>query len=236
MPKTFIIYLSSISLLGIAPGLWGLVQIPAYESKPIFFALLLVVILSQIVTTSVPVSEKTGITYSVAPVFSMATLPLFGPMAAAFVEAISVLSLWLFKPVNKPTWKKSGKQLAFNTGMSGIAIVVAGWVFLLLRSWLNSQDVIGAIVPWLLAALVYEQVNLWLLLIILRLQHGSEFNMLQMWRQNKWPTSFNIIVLSLGGGLLAFSVNNLDWIGAALFLVPVLLSAYLFHLFVNKKG
>ena len=206
--QPYFIYLLFISTIGAVLAIWGGVQFPGYEQKINFLLLLILVALSQIATTSVTVSEKAGITYSVAPAVSMAAIPFFGPVAAALVEAVSSLTIWLIKPADKTTWKRSWEQLAFNTGMSCIAVLLAGWVFLLTREQLGPRTFFGIIIPWLLAAIVYEQANLWMLITIIRLQHGQDINLLQMWRENSWATSINIVILSVGGGLLAFAVDQ----------------------------
>lgn len=228
------IYLVTVSVLGISLVVLGLLQVPGFEPPLNFVLLLVLAAISEMAATSAPVSNKAGITYHVGTAVSLATVPLFGPLAGAVAVAAANLSLWLLKPANTTTWKKSWPQLAFNTGMHSLAITAAGYILLLLTDWFSINSLLAATLPWLVSAIVYAFLNLWLLIGILRLQHGPQINPWQLWRENWWASSIDVFVMSIGGGLLAFAVQRYDSLGTLIFFLPIFLSAYAFRLYVRQ--
>lgn len=228
------IYLSLITLTGVSLVAWGIFQLPSYEPQNMFILVLLLGAFSEFTTTSVQISEKAGITYDVGTTVSMAAIPLFGPMAATVVIAAINLGIWLIKPKDKTTWKKSWSQLGFNLGMHSIAILTASFVYLIVRSWLPQDSWMSHILPWLPAGIAYDQVNFWLLMGILKLQHGAQFNPLEMWQQNRWAMIISISLKSIGGGILAFASARFGILGVVSFFLPILLSAYAFRLYVSQ--
>lgn len=233
-PRFYHVYLVSISLLGSFLVIWGLLQFPDYQRPVNFILILILAAVSEFATTSVSVTRKAGITYDVGTAVSMAAIPFFGPAAAATATAAASLSVWLIKPADNNTWKKSWAQLAFNTGMHSVSIFLAGCTFLLLKTWVGGDTLWAQIIPWLPAAIVYDQANFWLIMAIFRLQNGSEIEPTKIWRENLWAASINILLLSVGGGILAFAVERLDWIGIVIFFLPIVLSAYAFRLYVHQ--
>ncbi|MEM7113896.1 MAG: HAMP domain-containing sensor histidine kinase [Chloroflexota bacterium] len=230
----YVVYLTFISIIGLMPILWGLWQIPLYD--PILNWVLLIVLsaTSQVATASVSVSEDAGITYAVGPAVSMAIVPFFGAAAAAVGVVFVNLSLFLLKPLDEQTWKKSRSQLAFNIGMHSIAIFLAGTALLYVKSLVGTESFLAMALPWLVAGIVYEEINLWLLIGILRLQHGPELNVWQVWREDRWASVIEILVTGIGGGLLAFAVESFDSLGIIIFFLPILLSIFAFRAYVRN--
>src|SRR5690606_30733427 len=114
--------------------------------------------------------------------------------------------LWLLKPKDQRTWKKSGIQLAFNQGMHALAFFIAGLALLQSSELLGPHTLWGQTLPWLLAALLYNEVNIWLLIGVLRLQHGPSIQPWAIWREDRWASQISVLVVALGGGLLALAV------------------------------
>lgn len=230
----YAIYLACVSLIGLVPILLGFWQIPSYD--PILNWILLIVLsaASQVATASVSVSEDAGITYAVGPAVTMAIVPFFGPAAATVGVVFFNLSLFLLKPLDEQTWKKSRSQLAFNIGMHSIAVFAAGTVLISLQNALGAATFLAIALPWLVAAIVYEEINLWLLIGILRLQHGAELNVWEVWREDRWASVIDILVTGIGGGLLAFAVESFDWLGIFIFFLPILLSIIAFRAYVRN--
>lgn len=231
---TYLKYLVSISLIGLIPVIGGIIQFVNYEPRFIFILLLILGVVAQNASTSVPVSNRTGLTYSIGTAISMAAVPVFGPFAASLIEVVAAFSLWLIKPKDKTTWKRSWQQLGFNSGMSSIATFIGGWIFLVLRNWFGEGTILGETVPWLIAALLVEQINLWLLIGILYLQNKEDFSPRAFWAENAWATQVAVLIVSFGGGILAFSLQRYDWVGVIVFFMPIVLSAYAFRLYVNQ--
>jgi signal transduction histidine kinase len=228
------VYLIGISLLGMLLTGLGILQLPAYEPRLNFILLVILTGMAAFASTSVPVSDKAGITYQIGTTTGLAAIPVFGLMAGVILTTVDALSIWFFKPKNETTWKKSGAQLAFNNGMCIISMCVSGTVLLLLRSWLGPDSLWGLTLPWLIAAAVYSEVNLWLLIGILRLQHGPQIQPLTIWKEERWATQIDAAVLALGGGVLSYAAANYNWLGVAIFFLPIALSAYAFRLYVGQ--
>ncbi|MCP4425713.1 MAG: HAMP domain-containing histidine kinase [Chloroflexi bacterium] len=232
--KPYFLYLLLVSLLGVSLIVWSLAQTPSYETILYFVLLLALAIAGQTVATSATISQKAGVTYQITPAIALASIPFFGPSAAILIDAVAALSLWFIKAPEKAAWKKSGPQLAFNTGMNAIAMYLAGLVFVAMRTWLGAETIAGETIPWLVAAVVNDQVNLWLLVGILYLQHGRKMSPFAIWRQNLWAVPISILLMTFGGGLLAFSGRQFGWIGFVVFFLPILFSAYAFRLYIRK--
>ena len=228
------VYLFIISLIGVLIVGWSTFKIPTYLPFVLFAALLLLAIFAEITTTSVQLSQESGITFDVGTSVGMTAIALFSPTAGVFITAAANASLWLVKPSKRGTWKKSLSQLLFNNGMHAIAILGAGYFFIWFQSLWGELTVAKYILSFLLTAVCYDQLNLWLLLIILRLQHGKNFSTIAMWKDNLWAMPINIVVLTSGGMLLTYAAQQYNLIGIVIFFLPVLLTAYAFRLYVRQ--
>ena len=233
-PRASEVYLYSVSLLGLVAVIWGLVLIPTYTPLFNFFLLALLAAASQFATTSVPISKKAGITFEVGTAVALAAIPFYGSAAAAAIVAFSSLSIWLAKAHDEITWKKSWRQLAFNTGMWSIAIYVAGSVFVFLESIVGNSLFVSQVILWFSVAVINTLVNFWLLVGMLRLQHGPQVKPFALWQENRWAATIDILVKSIGGGFLAFTNGQYDTVGILVFFLPILLSAYAFRLYVQQ--
>ena len=223
-----LLYLVVVSLAGAILLGWSIFQFFAFQEKFDFLLFVLLGSLAQIAATTATIKSKTGVTYAISPAVSLATVPFYGPAAAVLVESITSLSLWLIKPADDVNWKKSLPQLAFNAAMSQLAIWAGSYIYLF------TAGEFGPALPWLLAAIVSDQFNLMLLTIMLRLQYGKEFRIFTIWRENAWAIPIGILITSVGGGFLAFSFQQLGLVGASIFFLPLLLSAYAFRLYVSQ--
>jgi signal transduction histidine kinase len=149
------------------------------------------------------------------------------------VAAAAEISLWSISiRVDNPGWKRAIERLGVNVGMNATAVFIAGLLFEAALGRLGSDTIWGQTIPWLLGALVSDQVNLWLLVGIIYLAHGVK--PLEVWRENRWAAPINILVMSVGGGLLALAVRQFGLLGVAIFFLPIVLSAYSFRLTVNN--
>lgn len=230
----YLIYLLLVSALGLLPAGWGLLQLSSYDPLSIFLLLVALAVVASFATTSATVSDEVGITYGIVDAIAIAAVPFFGIGAAAIILVVDNLALWLLKPTNQTTWKKSWSQLAFNTGLHGISITIAGLALLLLLDILGTGTLWGQLFSWLLASYIYVEVNMWLLIGILRLQYGQSISPRQLWKEDRWATQINVLTMGVGGGILAYSIDRFDWIGVAVFFLPILLSAYAFRLYVRQ--
>ena len=232
--KRHLVYFYLISAIGLAIIGYGLLQIPNIEDVFVFLLFLGLGVFTQIAATTATIKSKTSITYAISPAISLATVPVFGPEAAVLIEITTSVALWLIKPADRVNWKKSWRQLVFNSSMSVISIFLAATVFLWLFNAFGAENAFIVVLIWLFAAAVNDQVNLWLLAIMLRLQYGSEFNVFSMVRENAWAIPMDIVTVGLGGGFLAYSYSQFGWIGIVIFFLPLFLSAYAIRLYVSQ--
>ena len=224
------IYLAIISTLGIILVIWGIAQIPSYDPLLLFTLLLLLAIASQITSTSL---VGGNITVEVSTAVSLAVISLYGTTAAALVAASAVTAVALPSlRTNWPGWKGAAERIGFNIGMSTIAIVAAGLIFQITSTALAGIPILAAIIPWLLAAILHDQVNLWLLIGLLHLQ--NKIPPLEIWLEHRWAIPINVLVMSVGGGILAVAIQQFNFLGIAIFFLPIVLSAYSFRVYVSK--
>ncbi len=230
----FATYLAIISGGGFLLIVQSLGQIPFVGMPTTFLLLVTFAAFSAIVTTSMPLKSDSGITYHIGSAVSIAAVPTFGVGGAVLIATTQGVVGWLAKPTDDKTWKKTWRQLAFNLGMDAIAIFVASHLLLFIRKGLGVDTFWGESIPWLIVAMIYTEVNQWLLIGVLRLQHGPTFNIWEMWRTDRWSAQIDILLMAVGGGLLAFAMQHYDWFGVIIFFLPIALSAYAFRLYIRQ--
>jgi signal transduction histidine kinase len=225
------IYLVCVSTVGVLILAASVLQLPTYEDPLILFLLIALAIAAQFVSTF----ASTKIIYEVGTAISIAAVPIFGPLGASLVAIVSFTGHWLiYNRTGFPGWRKSLEQLGFNNGMYGLTVFLAGTVFTFV---LDSFTPLGPVVvvylfAWLTAAVIADQVNLWLLAFMVYLQHN--LNPKEMWWENRWAIPINVTVTAAGGGALAFAIQELGLVGMFVFFLPVFLSAYSFRIYVNS--
>jgi signal transduction histidine kinase len=223
-------YLTIVAFVGLALVVLGLGLIPTHDRLVIYFLLLLLAIAAQITSTSL-VGGK--VTVEVSTAVSLAVVALYGELAATVVAAAAVSTIVILSLLTSwPGWKGAIERIGFNIGMSASAIYAAGLVFQTTLSLIGENSVPGLLLAWLLAAVVNDQINIWLLIGLLHLQ--NKIPPLEIWREHKWAIPINVLVMSVGGGILALAVQQLDFLGIAIFFLPIALSAYSFRVFVNQ--
>ena len=235
--KPYQIYLFLVSSLGLLLSVWGIRQLFAVEDPVTFLLLALLATGAQMTATLL---MQGGISVSVSSTISLAIVPLYGPVLAAFSAALAEAGLWLINaPKDRTSWKGTLSQLTFNMGMNASALYLAGLAFGLIQTalsangWLGeSVPWLGESVPWLAGAIVSDQVNIWLLIVIIYLQQGiAPF---EIWLDHRWAMSINVVVMSVGGALLAVAVQEYGLLGIGIFFLPILLSGYAFRLYVRR--
>jgi len=232
--QPYFIYLLVVTFLGFLLVLFGLAGIANYTPFLNFLLLIALAVVAQNITTSVPISGQAGITYAIGHTVSLATALIYGPAAGALVEAIATFAQWIIKKPDKTTWKRNWQQLGFNTGMFTIAMYLAGWTLIGLRNWLGVGTILGETIPWLVAAFINVQVNLFLLVGIISLQRKKEVNALSVLRENLWASQISILTTTIGSAILAFAILRYDWVAILVFFLPIVVSAYAFRLYVNQ--
>jgi len=230
----FHIYLFLIGAMGCLLVGWSLWNLPSYLPHDTFLLLVILAIVAAIAPISSAVSEETGFNYGLGAVVSLAAFPQFGNEAAVFIAATFSVAVWLAKPEDRRTWKKSFQQLVFNTSMQAIAIFIAGEFYWVLRSYFEGGLWQPYVLPWIPVAILYEEINLWLLLGVIRLQQGPSINPLQLWREERAASQILLLAAAMGGGVMGYAIDEYDKIAVIAFFCPIFLSAYAFRLYVQQ--
>ncbi len=230
----FHIYLFLIGAIGCFLVGWSIWALPTYVPLLTFLLLALLAIIAALAPISSAVSEEAGFNYGLGAIVSLAAFPQFGNEAAVLIGAIYSVAVWFGKPADRRTWKKSFQQLIFNTSMQAIAIFVAGEVYLALRTYLGAETWQAQLLPWIPVAILYEEINLWLLIGVVRLQQGPTINPLQLWHEERPASQIILLAAAMGGGVLGYAIETYDRIGVITFFWPILLSAYAFRLYVQQ--
>jgi signal transduction histidine kinase len=225
------VYLTLISLTGLVLVVWGIIQIPTYDNLLTFFLLLLLAIASQLTATSL---VDSSVTVEVSSAVSMSVVALYGTSAGVIVVAVSMVALSLISlRENWTGWRGASERIAFNMGMSAIAIFVSGLFFHAMAEPFDTVNILLAFIPWVIAAIIYDQLNLWILIVLLHLQMGAK--PIDIWKEHRWAIPINVLVMSAGGGILALAVQQFGLLGIAIFFLPIVLSAYSFRMYVTRS-
>lgn len=224
------VYLAVVTVVGLVLVGWGVASLPSFTPSLLFTLLLILAVAAQVTSTSL-IGED--VTVEVSTAVSMAVLALYGAIAASLVAALAATVVILNTlRLSWPGWLRALERLGFNLGMVAVSMYVAGTLFELTQGWLGANTILGLIIPWFLAAIINDQMNLWLLIVILHLQNQVKPS--TIWHQHKWAIPINVLVMSLGGGVLSFAVTRFDVIGIGIFFLPIVLSAYAFRIYVNQ--
>ncbi|MEZ4594522.1 MAG: HAMP domain-containing sensor histidine kinase [Chloroflexota bacterium] len=232
--QPYFIYLLVVGVVGFSVVGEGFTQFPTTMIRSNLLLIIILAIIANIFASSTIISDK-SVVIEVGTAVTLSIIPIFGPSAAAISAALCSLGIWLVFPSQDSNNKKkrNWEQLIFNASMFSVAMYVAGLVFINIQRVIGTNTILGQIIPWLAAAIVYDQLNFWLLMGIIRLKQGTTVKPFAIWRENLWAVPINIIILSVGGGVLAFAANQLGLVGIIVFFLPIILSAYAFRLYVN---
>lgn len=224
------LYSAILSLIGLIIVIIGLFSFPTYENPSILLLLLFFAIATQSTMTYL---VGGNVSVSVSGAISFAIVGLYGPVAAGMVAAIAELGLWLLSlRRDNREWQHELERLGVNGGIHAVSILVAGIIFSLTRQTIGSGSFVLDAIPWFVGAIIGDQVNFWLLSIIIYLANGVRPT--EVWRENRWAIPMNVLVMSIGGGLITLAVVQFGLLGLAIFVLPIILSAYSFRITVNN--
>ena len=233
-PKPYQLYVWLISIIGVSLGGFALYAIVGVRPPLSFWLLIVLVIFSPYAAQTLPFIGKSGITYSISGVLIVASIPLFGIHAAVILETISMISLSIIKTTGDQTIGKRISILLFNIGMGVTSIFAAAQAYVLLGGAISSTNYLQQILIWLVVAILYDQLNMAIVLGVLRLQHGNAFSPMDMWRKNNWATIVHVANIFMIGGVFVLAVDTYGAMGVATFFMPVLLTAFAFRVYVTQ--
>ncbi|MGB1253431.1 MAG: sensor histidine kinase [Candidatus Promineifilaceae bacterium] len=224
------IYVASVAFLGFCLILWSTVTFDQMAALPSILQLMLLNAITQITSRNI---AKSNSVLGVSQAVNLAAVALYGVQTGILVALVASSSVWLYRTYSKQEkWRGSIEQFLFNNGMEVIATFIAGGVLKLCLDILNPQLYLVALPIWGLAALLNEQTNLSILAGILYIQHRTHpFNFL---KAHMWSLPISVGIGTFGGSLLYAAVEAVGWQGVLLFLFPILLSAYSFHIYSRE--
>lgn len=223
------LYLWIISLIGTGLVVWGVINLPAYEEPLILLLLMILGASAQATSTAM---AQGGTRLEVGAAVSVAAISLYGPFAGVMVAAsIAITNTIISLYGRKTPFTQSILRIGFNVGIATISIFVAGLIFDGIL-YILGGGIVGLIIAWVMVALANDQINLWLLIVILHLQRGIK--PMDVWLDHKWAIPINLLVMAVGGSSLAYATRELGYLGVITFSLPIFLSSYSFRVFVNS--
>ena len=225
-----LIYIALVGISGFAIFAWSLFSIDPSTRIDLLIGLILLNTAAQFAAVS---TQHRGIAFGVSQAVNIASIALLGIAAASIIGGAASLSLSIIRKVLKEdSWKGSFEQFAFNTGMETIAVFCAAHVFLFTDSLALFDSRFLNFVPWLLAAVTFEEVNQWILSGIIYIQR--RITPFKYRLTNIWAFPINITIGFAGGYLLTQAIQALDWQGLFIFALPLVLSAYSLRMYVRE--
>lgn len=225
----YYLYLFGVTLLGTSLFVVGIYDLSQQKDTFNFWLILFLAVVAQFISTSTQ-----QVAFEVGTAVGAAAIPFYGPLPATIIAGISNIVIWFLHPGNLRNLKQKWHPFVFNIGMSSLAIFLAGTILVTTQQWFGLETGLRRVIPWLLSAISYDQINIWLVLIIIRLQKGPTVKPFDLWRQNAWAMPINIMIIAVGGMALTFAIQNYKTIGILIFYLPIFLSAYAFRLYVRR--
>jgi signal transduction histidine kinase len=225
------VYSMAISGLGVALLLYSLAHITAFPRSILLFIGL--AILAELTTSEALTSEMA---FSMSSAVYFASLLLYGILPTALVTMAGAIATTLVTHFRRDSSKRAPllyRRVLFNMADFGLAIGAAGTVYLVTGGQVGQAVSLANVVPLVLAALTYELVNSWLVIIVVRLQTGQPA--FQIWRQNvSWAMPMNLASMVVGGGALAVGYQIAGMLGVGVFFLPLAMTIYAFRLYVSQ--
>ncbi|MFN8148596.1 MAG: HD-GYP domain-containing protein [Candidatus Nanopelagicales bacterium] len=173
-----------------------------------------------------PLRRERGVRISVSGPVALASVLLLGPYGAAIVAVATVIG-------------DRGRRLAraFNGGMLAIAAAASGFAYLAAGGikLVDGGDFkpLDVLVPWLVAAVVYEVVNGLLMVGVISLERRA--SPLQVWFGTFAGSALPMFVYSVFGLLLAVVWSYVGPISAVLVLAPLAVARWVFAEFALRQ-
>ncbi|MEW5985605.1 MAG: HAMP domain-containing sensor histidine kinase [Chloroflexota bacterium] len=215
------LYLALISVVGLLLIAAGLIHLPNSVQPFILICLLGLVALVYRGTTLLAADPYAAVANP------SLNSPFQGFLAAVVVALAAYIGLW----VSRSREEAAGRRpFLLDALVSSVAMVLAALVYSGAETLWGASSLAGRVIPWLAAAVIGHQTRSWLWLLV---AHGRNDPQAAGRSGGFWALPLHLLVMSLGGGLLALALREFDWLGASIFFLPVLLAAYAFHLYAR---
>ena len=224
------LYVTSVVLLGFVLLVWAVATLDRSLDIVLLVQLMLLNAIIQFTSRHI---VKSNSVMGVSQAVNLAAVALYGVQAGVLVGLVASSSVWVYQTISKQsTWRGSAEQFAFNSAMEIIATSCGGWILQIALNLFAPQFFLLVLIPWAMAALVNDQVNLAILAGILYIQ--QDVSPVQLWKSQQWSLPISVSIGTLGGVLLTAAVEAVGWQGILLFLFPILLSAYSFWMYSRE--
>jgi signal transduction histidine kinase len=193
------------------------------------------VIIAELTTSEIFAPQ---IYFSMSAACVFAALLLLGPLPTVLVAMSGGLVSTLVDHRRQARARRATllQRVLFNMAAMGLAVPVAGGIYLLFGGSIGQVALLSNLLPTVLAAVSFEVVNAALVIGVVSLQTGQPA--VEIWRQNvSWAMPMDILSMVVGGGALALGYQIAGVLGLAVFFLPLVLTAYAFRLYVGQtKG
>jgi putative nucleotidyltransferase with HDIG domain len=164
--------------------------------------------------------------YASSPI-DLAAILLFGPAAAALIEALSTFISEVF------IQRRSAVKIAFNVPLLILTIGIAGLTYKSFGPEWTSLETPRFLVPLFFCGVVYYLVNTFSISTVIGLSDGK--SPLRIWKQNYLWTFFHILAFMPVGAIIALIYLKSGMWTVALFVIPLFLARYSFQLYIEMK-
>ncbi len=230
MSKFGRLYYAIVSTAGIFLFIRSAVALNTLPRATLFATLL---VLSLLLSTQSIVFND-ALSVDLINALALAATPIWGTWPTVFLVIISsiltsiVISFQQKQVVLWPTIRRG----VFNVGVLGSSACIAVTLLYQGLLWVGDSFLLQVAI-WLLAAIVYDQINLWLVAFIVGFT--SDKRPFDVWWGQRWTMPFTILGAVSGGAILYYAMEELGIPGLLAFFVPIAISMYSFRLYVYQS-
>lgn len=164
--------------------------------------------------------------YASSPI-DLAAIVLFGPAAAALIEALSTFISEVF------IQRRSAIKIAFNIPLLIMTVGLAGLVYESFGPTWTSLETPRFLLPLFFCGVVYYFVNTFSISTVIGFSDGK--NPFRIWKQTYLWTFFHILAFMPVGAIIALIYLKSGMWTVALFVIPLFLARYSFQLYIEMK-
>lgn len=229
------IYTGGIAVMGAIFLLVAFIQMPEDWLGLLVFSILAALV--ELINTEMYTSSRSRV--SVSSVIGISAIMLFGPLAGAIVHLFNGVMTGVTTSLRSRDRKVERRRVSalrratFNTGMFISSASVAGVVYYLVGGESGHVMQVSNLIPLLVAATVDVLMNLGLLIGVITLQTGRPIA--ELWNEDfQWAAPI-AIAGNIFGAVLALAYEMFNYLGLAVFMLPILATNYSFRLYVANS-